>query len=266
MYNVTMKKTFANLIKEKIGDTPIHKAAKQYGLSHTTLYKAINGEMDDPSPLIAARLCDSLNIDLKEIEKLSFNPNKEYLNELSQKFLEIKDVSNNKKMNSLYNQFNQILKDNGYNEINTPTLIRFSKSESTTIKAFITENKKSKKKCLIYELPPRKIEETSFVHYPDHNMRDYTNILLSILSNRWYDLMIRSGNISKQSNEASLWKIFPDEIIQDHIILTSSKRLFDEILKFPMGNRINLNIQLIYCQYNNQPESKMIAGSEIIKL
>lgn len=260
-----MKKTFAELIKEKIGDTPIHKAAKQYGLSHTTLYKAINGEMNNPSPLIAARLCIALNIDLKQIGKLSFNPDKDYMDELTQKYSEIKDTANNKKLNSLYNQFNQLLKDNDYYEIDIPTLIRFSKAESTIIKAFITENKKNNKKCLIYELPPRKMEETSFIHYPDHNMRDYTNILLSILSNRWYDLLIKSGNLKKQSNNVALWKVFPDEIIDNYIILTSSKRLFDQISKYPMGDRINLNIQLIYCQYNNQPESIEIAGNTLLK-
>lgn len=110
------------------------------------------------------------------------------------------------------------------------------------------------------------MEKTSFIHYPDHNMRDYTNILLSILSNRWYDLLIKSGNLKKLSNDVALWKVFPDEIIDNYIILTSSKRLFDQISKYPMGDRINLNIQLIYCQYNNRPKTKMIAGEIITKI
>ena len=240
---------FSTYVKELYSGTgaSASKIARDYGVSHTTMSKILNGEMDHPTVLLAARLCILLDLVPSDLIGWDFNPDDEFISECEKKVEELQNISSSD--NAIQVFYDRILLNNGFSY---PELLSDGNNKKYVISnkdyenpdCYICKAKDGTETLIIY-LHTRKIIATGDPRPPYKNINDFVFYLNSILfSSLEY--------INKYKN---------------YIFVTSSSMLFKEIENFfdKYLDGQNKNIQLIYCKYRDYLWDRIISGNKIIK-
>lgn len=258
---------FSSLLKEKVDKSSAYKVAKELGVSHTTIYKILNGEMDNPSPVVATRLCTLLNVDPDDLKNFDFNPSESFVDEVKERFYfsEI-DRDSIDQYPASFVDFNKVLNKNNYileNIIVTPKL---DKGLYRTIAVYKFYNKVIDKHIIVFDFPYRKTFDRKKETYPDHFIRDFSNILLHIITEK--PLSYFKSKDGK--NDKLIFGLNSDNIdltseIKNYIFLTTSYTLYSQFISYIIKCPIDINIQAICYKHKNQMYSTMLSGTEIIK-
>lgn len=259
----------------------VREFAKYIGISHTVVHDIINGKYNTPSPLTAARMCkwlslepntllDMINIDGDKDQFIEDFYNKYDGVDFSEKckktlvsFVGYYDKINNKNIKILYDNNEKIASLSDIELVNTDKdSIYDSKAyNATCLYSFYTvgyeENDINKEQifvkhydyeCMLYYLPARRIRKHSSNVYADEEIRDFVNKFMYLVSQ--------------------------EHIHPHNIFITSSKQLFDKIVKYTGNMEMipklsNLGVILIYqpIGYSYNYEYKMLIdnGDEFMK-
>lgn len=220
--------------------------AKEYGLSKRTAIRYENTNyLDNPTPLIASKICKTFNIDPDSLSMFDFNPNSAYIAKI-RKYLsdEFKSIHTS----SIEHFQNTYLKKNKY-DMDKFVLndlwqkYEYPMNQTEIIGSCISPNGSE---CAIYYLPPRTSNEltlypasydfSNFEHFPD-----FVKIFLELEKNN---------------------KVIP----KNCFVVTPSSILFREIKRNKLFNRDKdfiRNITLVYSNYPDKIETAIITGKQI---
>jgi len=259
---------FSELLKEKIQDEPLYKVCKRFGIAQAKAYKIINGEYDENiSPLIAARLCIIFDIDPKDLKEFDFNPSDSFINAVEKIYSDIMNPAHVDNSRFSKNELKKSLINNGYildNSWDVPAVIQFSSNINDAIFAYTAT--KEKNDLIVFDLPTRKMYSNSSSDYPDHNIRDFSNLFL-LINSKNYKFKTMSDYQALSSISDSFNKFASKfKTCSNFVFYTRSKELYDRISFFEFDSLNNKNIQLIYCSYPKKTKTKVIMGKQFINI
>ncbi len=256
---------FSAIIKEKIDNgKSAHALAKEYGVSHTTIYKILNGKMDDPSPLVAARILEMLKMSPAEL--IDYDPDYYEKNNETIKN-KIKELRGKQEDTSIkYNQFLDYVEHqmsfyvSGLSVEFCPYAYDDHFKQNLLAKAYIDSF--TGIKLLSFEINPVKIYKG---RRPFHDIQDFVNISFMLSTN------IGRNNIDRSLKQRMEEIGFQTELIEictstdcnNFMFFTTSSIVFEEILEYRFRKNIDWNVQLVWTR-NNQLKSSVLAGKEIV--
>lgn len=267
-YHIGMN--FSDILKEKSKNKSPYDLAEEYGVSHTTIYKIINGEMDNPSALLAARLCAMLDINPKTLHDFDFHPDEAYIRKVEEKIEVAKDKELfDKEVQSLIidrvayiTAQNKIARYRSYHSRNIG-IMDFGNLGITYV--VLHENKVKEETVIEFHLPVRHISSKSGL-YDNKILGDFLTIMMALLSDQSFVVERRIGNplsqvtISNSDNKSSITKS-----VKNFVFSTTSKLLYDELCKYTIKDMDKYNISLFYRYKNSYDgEAKALMGERII--
>ncbi len=239
---------FSTYVKELYSGTgaSASKIARDYGVSHTTMSKILNGEMDHPTVLLAARLCILFDLVPSDLIGWDFNPDDEFISECEMKVEELQSSLSSE--SNIQELFDRVLSENifSYPELlfkGSEKQYSISNKDYENPDCYITKKEDGTTVMIIY-IHTRKIVSNDDPRPPYKNIVDFVFYLNSIL---FSDLEY----INKYDN---------------YLFVTSSHMLYKEIENYFSKQLIDQskNIQLIYCKYRDYLRDRIIAGNRII--
>lgn len=263
----------------------VREYAKHIGFSHTVIHDMLNGKYNSPSPLTAARICEKFDLSPSELFNMINNVNDKFLEEFEKKYngglfesvcknaiecfvqynnhpeLLTDDIITDNNYVSFYEynldelEFintnkNSIYNNKGCNAIcsiysfEKKPIYEYDEDEIHETGAFTIENLNCEELAIHY-LPSRRMKEKSDLTYADENIRDFINKFFYLITTK-------------------------DPSHYNNVFLTTSKKLYDEILEYTNGLDIVCNnyveIELVYCQYRHgQKHTSLIKDKAPIK-
>ena len=261
---------FSDILKEKLNDKSPYDLAEEYDVSHTTIYKIINGEMDNPSVLLAARLCAMLDIDSNTLRDFDFHPDETYIKKVKEKIEIAKDK--------------ELFKDEVRSLVNDRIIMRSIKNDFSNYHPYkpknigvmdfgnlgityvvLHDNKIKDETVIEFRLPVRRISPQSD-SYDNKPLGDFFTIMMALLSDQSFVVENSNGNylaniiITSSNNKSSVTKS-----VKNFVFSTTSKLLYDELCKYSIKDMNKYNISLFY-RYKNgyDGEAKVLLGDRIV--
>ncbi len=261
---------FSDILKEKLNDKSPYDLAEEYDVSHTTIYKIINGEMDNPSVLLAARLCTMLDIDPNTLRDFDFHPDDSYIKKVEEKMEIVKDkeLFKNEVQSLVIDRIimRSIRDDHSHRHsyiTKNIGVMDFGNLGSTYV--VLHDNKVKDETVIEFRLPVRRINPQSN-SYDNKSLGDFLTIMMALLSDQSFVVQNAEGNltaniiISSGNNKSSVTKS-----VKNYVFSTTSKLLYDELCKYAITDVDKYNISLFY-RYKNgyDGEAKALLGDRII--
>ncbi|MBR0419008.1 MAG: hypothetical protein IJI66_07550 [Erysipelotrichaceae bacterium] len=250
---------FSTYFKAISSNKSVRILANEYGVSHTTIYKILKGEMDNPTPLVAARLCIMLDLDPMELKKFDFNPSDDFI-------LETQNIVNDYASSGSEPKVDD---DRAYNNFHRTYIMKYDYPAYLGFRAYAyDEDFNPGPGCVAYGDDYGNVHLMSFIvssdkiyksKNPYHNIRDFLNYILMITTE--YGRQLLDENINGFSDVH-----FSCKYCTDFIFFTTSKSIYDEIKLYKFDYFPELNFQLIYSRYNRKMETTVLSGKEIIQL
>ncbi len=260
---------FSEIIKEKLNDKSPYDLAEDYGVSHTTIYKIINGEMDNPSVLLAARLCAMLDIDPNTLRQFDFHPDETYIRKVEEKM----EIAKDKEL--FENEIQSLLIDRLVTiEINNLSTRHPYKSKNIGVMNFgnlgntyvvLHDNRIKDEAVIEFRLPVRRISSQSN-SYDYKSLGDFFTIMMALLSEQSFVVDNQDSNlpanitITNDGNKSSITKS-----VKNFVFSTTSGLLYSELCKYVIKDVKKYNITLFYRYKDSYHcESTVLLGDKIM--
>lgn len=250
---------FSTYLKAISINKSVRILANEYGVSHTTIYKILKGEMDNPTPLVAARLCIMLDLDPEELRKFDFNPSDDFI-------LETRNIVNDYTSSGLDLKVDD---DRAYSNFHRTYIMKYDYPVYVRFHAYAYDDDFNPgPECFAYGTDDGTVDLMSFIvssdkvykgKSPYHNIRDFLNYILMITTDHGRQLIDKNIN---RPNDIH----YSCKDCKDYIFFTTSKAIYDEIKLYKFNCFPNLNFQLVYSRYNRKMETTVLSGKEIIQL